>query len=233
MKFKIDSRITDKYEGYIDGIVVVKDIDNMGSNKEITNLIRSIEEKIQKSGDFEFVNQHPKIATWREVHRGFGSNPKKFPPSVQSIVRRVKKGGMLPEINKLVDIYNYISLKYVVPAGGEDLDKCEGAIYLTYANGNEEFVELCGEDNDPPNQDEIVYKDDRGVICRKFNWKEADRTKLDITTKNAVLVFECIKPVTKKEIENALEETRKLVLKYCGGKVETYILNKDNLEVNM
>ncbi|MBU0577959.1 hypothetical protein KJ742_07475 [Patescibacteria group bacterium] len=233
MKFKADNKIFENYPDFIDGILVVKNIDNNGTNPEITELLRKIEKEIREITDIESVNSHPKIAAWREAHRKFGNNPKKSPPSVQAIFGRVYKGGELPIINKLVDLYNYISLKYVVPAGGENLDKCVGDIELTYADGDEEFIELESVENRPPETGEVVYKDQAGVICRKFNWREADRTKLSENTKNAVLVIEGLSPVTRDELQRTLDELQELVQKYCGGESNSYILDQDNREIEI
>ena len=35
------------------------------------------------------------------------------------------KGGELPRINRLVDVYNAISVRHMVPVGGEDADRLE------------------------------------------------------------------------------------------------------------
>jgi len=50
-------------------------------------------------------------------------------------MKRVLKGNEIWQINKVVDLYNYISLKYLTPIGGEDLDKIKGDIYLNFAEG--------------------------------------------------------------------------------------------------
>lgn len=233
MKFKITSQIFQSYPGYIDGLLIVKGIDNSGSAPELVDLLRNVEASTRELEGFESVNDHPKIAAWREAHKKFGNSPKKNPPSVQAIFRRVYKGGQLPSINKLVDIYNYISLKYVVPAGGEDLDACSGDIILAYADGDEEFIELGSTENKPPLKGEVVYRDDIGVICRRFNWREADRTKLEESTKNAVLVFECIAPMTREELEQALGEAKELVEKHCGGSVEVVLLDEGSPECEL
>ncbi len=233
MKFKVDPKIFENYPGFLDGIVVIKNINNSGNNPEITQLLRKTEKQVRELTGFESVNEHPKIAAWREAHRKFGNNPKKKPPSVQAIFRRVYKGGELPTINKLVDLYNCMSLKYIIPAGGEDIDQCVGDIELAYATGDEEFVELGGSENTPPEPNEVVYKDEKGVICRKFNWREGDRTKLVEETRNAVLVLEGLPPVTREELQEALEELRALVQKYCGGEVSAHILDESNPEIEI
>jgi len=66
--------------------------------------------------------------------------------------------------NPVVDIYNSISLRYGLPCGGEDVDTFVGDVRLTQANGTEPFLPLGSDDNAPPYEGEIVYKDDAGAI---------------------------------------------------------------------
>ncbi len=58
-------------------------------------------------------------------------------------------------------------------------------------------------------------------------------TKLTEETKNCVLVTEGLPPVTKKEIESAAKELKELVQKFCGGKIDFFVLNKDNPELEL
>lgn len=69
------------------------------------------------------------------------------------------KGGTLPSINTFVDLYNVLSLKHLLPVGGEDLDRCTGDIILDRATGTEPFIALGETENEPPEAGEIVYKD--------------------------------------------------------------------------
>ncbi len=217
MTFSIAPQIFEKFPALVVGLLAVRGASNTGAPPEIGELLRSAEAAVRAVSGIDPVNQHPRIAAWREAHRTFGNNPNDFPPSLQAVVRRVVKGKELPRINPLVDLYNAISLKYLVPAGGEDLGRCEGDIELTFATGNEEFVELGGTQNDPPLPGEVIYRDARGVICRRFNWREADRTKFTEETKNALLVLECLSSATREELERALHELQEHVQRFCGG----------------
>src|SRR5262245_14972227 len=168
------------------GIVIAQDIDNKGENAEVMNSLRAEEAQIPGRFANVAVNDHPNIAPWREAYRKFGAKPKDYPSSIENLVRRVLKGHQLPHINLLVDIYNSVSLRHIVPAGGEDLDKIEGDIELTFASDNEPPVKLLGEpEARSPKPGEVIYKDRISAICRRWNWKEADRTKFTEETKNA------------------------------------------------
>ena len=63
-----------------------------------------------------------------------------------------------------MDLYNYISLKYVIPIGGEDIDAIRGDLQLAFADGTEPFIRLNGIENEPPSAGEAVYKDEEGII---------------------------------------------------------------------
>lgn len=231
MKLKINQSIFDKYPNLILGVAVLSNIDNSGDDTALQSLLRDAEKSaIEQIGDIQ-LTEHPHIAPWREAYRLFGAKPKKYPSSIENLTRRVSKGEQVRHINKLVDLYNVISLKHLVPVGGEDLDKIHGDVHLTIAGDSEEPVLLLGEpEARPPYPDEVIYKDDVGTICRRWNWKEADRTKLTEETKRAVIVIEGLPPVGKEKINSALNELKQLVSQFCKGRVITSVLDKNNQE---
>ena len=166
----------------------------------------------------------------QDIHRSFGNNPNKYPPSMQALVKRVLKGGELPMISPLVDIYNIFSLRHVICAGAEDSDKCIGDVQLAFADGSEHFRLIGGEENDPPEPGELIYKDSEGVICRKLNWREGDRTRIEPHTKNCIIVVEGFPPFSKQELLEVLKELSEMVCAYC--KAETSIATIDAHETS-
>ena len=233
MNFTIESDIFDMFPHLHVGLLVIKDVDNTKPSDEITHMLRKAEEHVRNEMEVETFKEHPHIAALQEAHRTYGNNPNKYPPSVQALCKRILKGGQLPSINPLVDIYNIVSLNNIICAGCEDLDVVEGDIRLAFAEGSEPFRALGEEENTPPDKGEIVYKDDAGVICRKFNWREGDRTKLTEHTNNAVLVIEGLPPVSVELLENALNDLEELVVSYCGGFTEQHLLHRDNQSASL
>lgn len=230
-KFIIDERIFEMFPELNVGVVVCNNIENHGIVEGVIGFIREREEEIRENFQAETLSQNPKINSWREAYRAFGAKPKKYNNSVESLFRRILKGEGVRHINKTVDIYNFLSLKYIVPVGGEDLDKIQGDVQLTIAGENEPPVLLLGEKEPrPPHEGEVVYKDSVSALCRRFNWKEADRTKFSEKTKNAVLVAEALPPATMEVIEAVLEEMKALLEKHCGGKIRSFVLNRENQE---
>ncbi|MBT3292969.1 hypothetical protein HN512_00765 [Candidatus Peregrinibacteria bacterium] len=233
MNFVINPKVFENFPDLSVGVIIATDIDNSCKSPEIEEMLRNEEESITKRLDIDSYRDNPKLSALQEVHRSFGNNPNKFPPSIQGLVKRILKGGSLPIINPIVDLYNIISLRHLVCAGAEDFDTCSGDIQLDYANGTESFIPLGENVEDPPKEGELVYKDDIGVICRKLNWREGDRTKITDGTKNALIVLEGFSPFAKEDLEQALNELSEYLIKYCNAETSIKILTKEILECSV
>lgn len=234
MKFKIDHKIFEKFPGLTIGVVICKNLNNSETQEEVQKEIREQENNIRAKYNTETLSQTPKIDVWRKTYSAFGAKPKENKSSVENLYRLVLQRVNLRHINKLVDIYNFISLKHMVPVGGEDVDKIKGDVVLTFAEPNEPAVLLLGDKEPrPPHAGEVIYKDNISAICRRWNWREADRTKFTEETKNCFLVIEGLLPVTKQEIEDATKELKELVQKFCGGNITYQILDDKHFETDL
>jgi len=233
MKFKIDSGIFEKFPGLNIGLVVVKGMDNTGTNDGVISLIRGREKEIKESFSRDKLSEEPKIKAWREAYSSFGAKPKKYKCSVENLYRMILEGIELKHINKIVDVYNYISIKHMIPVGGDDTDKVDGNITLKIAKGDEPFKELNSDEIKNPKEGEVVYADDKEILCRRWNWRECDKSKMTEETKNVALVVEGLPPAIKEEVEKIINEMAELVKKFCAGETQTFILNQENPEAEI
>jgi len=132
----------------------------------------------------------PQVAQWREAFRAFGAKPQRTRPSVEALLRRVETG--LPRIDRITDAYNAVSIACLLPIGGEDLARYEGPARLVRATGDEDFDTTA--DGQPaiehPEPGEVVWRDDRGVTCRRWNWRQCVRTRITHSTTTAMFVLD-------------------------------------------
>lgn len=137
------------------------------------------------------------LASWREAYKAFGAKPQRTPCSAEALVRRVERDGALASINAVVDLYNEVSLRYAVPVGGEDLSTYVGVPRLVRAVGDEPFETL--RDGQPAIErvepGEVIWRDDKGVTCRRWNWRQTTRTRLDVTATDMWFVLERLEPM--------------------------------------
>ncbi len=132
----------------------------------------------------------PQVAGWRAAYRAFGAKPQRTRPSVEALLRRLDTG--LPRIDRLTDAYNAVSIANLVPVGGEDLDQYQGPARLVRATGDEDFDTVAhGEPAvEHPKPGEVIWRDDAGVTCRQWNWRQCTRTRMTPATTNAVFIID-------------------------------------------
>ena len=148
------------------------------------------------------------LEAWRNAFRAFGANPKKTPCSVDALWKRVSKQGCLPSINPVVDLYNALSIRFGACFGGEDLDRYAGVPRLEIACGDEPFDTVS--DGAPviehPEGGEVVWRDEQGVTCRRWNWRQCKRTAITTDSRNLWFVIDRLPPMPIAELQRAGQE---------------------------
>jgi DNA/RNA-binding domain of Phe-tRNA-synthetase-like protein len=177
----VDSQVAEAWPHYRATVIIAEGVRN-GPSDEASERLLAAAEAAARSNGLDRAADDPRIAAWRAVFSAFGSKPSKYPSSAESLLARVLKGDPLPRINALVDTYNAVSLRHVIPVGGEDLDAVEGDLRLTRTDDGE-----------------VVWRDDVGVTCRRWNWRQGERTRLTEATTRAFFVLDALAPQTATE----------------------------------
>ena len=172
----ISPEVAERWPEYRAAVVVARGVSG-GPSDERSEALLSAAERAARDSGLARAADDPRIAAWRAVFSSFGSKPSRYPSSAESLLARVLKGDDLPRINALVDTYNAVSLTHAIPVGGEDLDRLVGDLRLVRAEDGE-----------------VVWRDDEGVTCRRWNWRQEPRTQLTETTANAFFVLDQVPP---------------------------------------
>jgi DNA/RNA-binding domain of Phe-tRNA-synthetase-like protein len=233
MKDIVAREVLAKFPNYIRGVVVTRGVNNQGENQKLIELLRKVEQDATQDESLLEIKSHPRIASWRQAYADFGVNPNKFYCSIESLGRRARRGDQLPYINTLVALFNYFSLKHMVPSGGDDLDRVDGNLCLTLAKGNEPFTPFNSETIEYPAPGEVIYVDNSKVMCRCWNWRQGDQTKLTPTTANVAINVDCLPPVLRDEAEAITKELADLVREFCGGEINYFLLDNSQSEAEV
>jgi DNA/RNA-binding domain of Phe-tRNA-synthetase-like protein len=191
---------------YVAVILLAEGIGNGPSDDDSSAVLDAAEQHLRARGLTRPADD-PHIAAWRAAFSAFGAKPSKYPCSAEALAARVLKGGALPRVNVLVDLYNAVSVEALLPIGGEDLDRLDGALRLTVARGDERFD---GHDG-APRPGEIVWRDDTGVTCRRWNWRQGVRTRLTDATTRAFFVFDRLPGLDEPGLEAAVAQLEALL----------------------
>lgn len=231
MKIIVSKKLFNEFPDFKRGIIIVKSIENETSNDKIQSYLNKEIDSRQGTDCID----HEYIKAWDDTHLKFGSNPNKYPPSIKSLLKRIQKGGGIPFINSVVALFNYISIKYLIPCGGDDVSKIKGNLLLDFATGDETFIPLGSSDQDNPLPSEVIYLDDQtfNVMCRRWNWRNGDFTKITEHTRHIVINIDGIGPVSKALVEEARDELAKLLVEQCNAQLQIGYLDRDCNELEL
>ena len=152
------------------------------------------------------VEELPHVASWREAYRAFGAKPQRTRNSLEALLRRAESG--LPLVNRLTDLYNAVSVLHQIPLGGEDLALYSGPPRLARATGAEPFDTVAdgGTVIEHPEVGEVVWCDDAGVTCRRWNWRQARRTALHDGTTSALFILDALAPLSNEQLRATADD---------------------------
>lgn len=170
------------------------------------------------------LSEHPNIAAWRKIFRAFGEDPTKRKPSAEALAKRIIKGEPLPRLNPIVDCYNAVSLKHLIPIGGQDSDKIAGEITLRFSKEGEPFIALGGE-RQTANGGEVVYADAEKILCRKWNYRDCEPAKISAETRKFVLFVDGAEGIQESAVEEAAQDLCQLLQKCVSGCIAAYSIS--------
>lgn len=207
-KLKVEPEIYRSFPGYTALVVYAKRLPGGPSDDASRALLRSAESFARESFGGKRPEAHEHIQAWRQAFKAFGAKPKRHFCGAEALLQRTLGGQEIPAINRLVDIYNAVSMRWVLPAGGEDWDYLASDLVLYPATGRETFVAMSGEGEQTtnPNPQEVVWADTQGVTVRRWNWRQCARTQITEQTTNAYFVLDRLPPYPTEHLMAAGEE---------------------------
>jgi len=179
MMFTIDKRLLDLFPGLAVGTLICQ-VDNTRYGED---LLWPVLEQVRTGFSYDKPQDHPRIKIWRQAFAKVGISASKYQTSIESLLRRALKGGPFPKVNPVVDLYNAFSLEYLVPVGGHDPVPLEGNIFLGFAEGGEPFMPMDGGEQEFAEKNEVVYRDDKEVLTRRWVWRQSNKDRVTAQTK--------------------------------------------------
>ena len=202
MLFSIQKELFDHLPDLTIGMVVATGLDNTHPSREIDQLLQQAIEVLKKNFVGGKAQDHPRIKPWRTAFAKLGISGSKFPSSVESMTRRILKRDPFPKINPLVDLYNSISLRCLVPMGGGER--------VTVPKG------------------ELVYRDDQEVLTRNWVWRQCEKDKATEKTRNIFIPIDVLGEVGSGLADEIVCELSESIPKHLGGTIFSAILNREN-----
>jgi len=134
----------------------------------------------------------PEIQAWRRAFSRMGLKPTQYRCASESLLRRFRKEGSLPQLHPLVDLCNAISLAFAIPVAVFDASKITGDLGVRYADGGEDYLTFSGETEHPAPHEVIFADRARRVHARRWTNRQSGWSAVQDSTAAALIVAEAM-----------------------------------------
>lgn len=152
-----------------------------------------------------------------ELHTKVGVGRRKNVPASENLITHLMKNNDLYSINKVVDIYNLISIDTKLALGAHDMDFIEGNVSLRLTNGSELFIPLGQEEPKQVKVGEYSYIDDANEVICRLEIRQVNKTMVTEKTTNVFYIVQGNDFVSEEYIESVAQRLIDETTKYCGG----------------
>jgi DNA/RNA-binding domain of Phe-tRNA-synthetase-like protein len=209
MKISISDTIGDACPETVLAVIEAQVL-NSASNEILWHKFEDEIQSIKTTLTLEQINKRPEIAATRRVYKLLGKDPNRYRPSAEALCRRICRGIPVYQVNTIVDIINFVSVRTGFSIGGFDLNAIQGDLQLCVGTAEDEF-EAIGRGK--LNVDGLpLFRDSLGGIGTPTS--DNERTKILLNTNHLLMIMNGYSGETG--MDNAVKLTHDLLEKYAG-----------------
>jgi lysyl-tRNA synthetase, class I len=220
--FDIDPAVRKTFPEIKVGMAVIQNLCVTRENPALAELVAQRLNEVRDQFESVTLAELPRVRAFRQIYRRFGVDPGSRRPSAEALLRRVlgpAKG--LYRINSVVDAYNLASVEFQLPMAAYDVDRLAPPVLLRFAVDGELHRGIGQPQAEQLAAGELVYADQRVILCRDFNYRDADETKITLETRNVAVFVDGCDGVSAEELLDALQTVTERIVCFSGGSVRS------------
>jgi len=215
MKFNVTDDVKDLGVKVVG--VVIEGLDNKNITPEYLDYRNNEMKKLLEAYSNFDIKEDKILEGFNKLHDNAGVKRRKNVPASENLIKLLQKNNGMFEINKVVDIYNIISMKSKLCLGAHDIDKVVGNITLKITDGSEKFIPIGGEEKQL-DAGEYSYVDDSNEIICRLEVRQVEKTKITEDAKNVFYIVQGNEETSEEYVRNVAQDIIDITTKYCGGK---------------
>jgi DNA/RNA-binding domain of Phe-tRNA-synthetase-like protein len=215
MKFQHATQIWRDFPELVPGVLFAEGITaDLPTGPRIAKFTEAARSRLAGATESEL----PEIQAWRRAFARMGLKPTQYRCAAESLLRRFRKEGALPDLHPLVDLCNAASIAFAIPVAVFDVDQITGDLEVRYAAGEEDYLTFSGEVEHPA-AGEVIFADGAGQAhARRWSNRQSGRSAVRDETASALIVAEALHdsaPADVRELVSAVAGE----LTAAGGRV--------------
>jgi DNA/RNA-binding domain of Phe-tRNA-synthetase-like protein len=220
--FRYSAEVLGRFPDTRGGVIHASGLANGPTSPGLLSAYLDEQERVRARLQDVPVTEVPQLAAWRRTFTGFGVKPTQYRNAAEALLRRVIKQGDVPSINLLVDLANLVSLRYQLPVAVFDQRPVTGATSVRFASGGERFTDLGTDAVSHPDQGEVVFVDDDGLVsARRWCWRQSAQSAAAPVTVEAIITVEGQHEEAQRDVTKATDDLLGLLSEHQPGAVVT------------
>ncbi|SHF58947.1 B3/B4 domain-containing protein [Streptoalloteichus hindustanus] len=201
MYFQHSTEIWSEFPELVPGALVADGITaDVSVRDRLTPFHRTAEERLATAAEGEL----PEIQAWRRAFSRMGLKPTQYRCASESLLRRFRKEGSLPEIHPLIDLCNAVSLAFATPIAVLDVTEIADHIEVRHAHGDESYLAFSGETENPDPR-EVVFADaENRAHARRWTNRQSRLSAVRDTTSTVLIVSEAMHDGAAEDVPRLL-----------------------------
>jgi DNA/RNA-binding domain of Phe-tRNA-synthetase-like protein len=195
------------------GIITYHDIVISDSPQMLKGRLEFYQELLQLEAETNPLNQVPEINEWRSTFKKLGTDPSRYRPSSEALLRRIYNGKKLGFIHSAADTNNFFSLQYKIPLGIYDLDALKGPIPLKIGTSNDSYRGLNARNMNM--ESKLITADQMGAFGSPI--VDSNRTMVTEKTTNALQIVYLTPSIEIEQAQMLLAAIEKMFTQINGG----------------
>lgn len=239
MKICIQPAVFEKVPGLKVLVIIAK---GMSLSAESAALVKDFLAQCWKDGadacsKYPNVQSHPHVAAWRQCYQALGISVKKYTSSVENLLKRAVKQPEPRSIHSTVDLYNAISVRYLLPFGAFDVHGLppDVPLELRFSQPGDVFLALDAEAAESIPSNEVVYAVGNEIITRHINWKQSKLGLVQEHSVDVIFMAEILpeQGVSLVEANKAADELCQKLRDWFRCRPERYLLDQEHHQLEL
>jgi DNA/RNA-binding domain of Phe-tRNA-synthetase-like protein len=225
MHFCHSSEIWGNFPELVPGVLFAARITKEVSvEPEIAGFRKVAQSRLATSSEGEL----PEVQAWRRVFSRMGLKPTQYRCASESLLRRFRKEGSLPQIHPLVDLCNVVSLAFAIPVAVFDTSRIAEYLEVRYATGAEVFAAFSGEAENPDPR-EVIFADRSGrAHARRWTNRQSGYSAVQGETNAVLIVAEGMHGSARADVEKLTAAIADRLKGIWSAAPKTAILSKSS-----
>lgn len=201
MHFQHSAAIWRDFPELVPGVLVAQGISaDARVEASVARFYAIAEQRLAAGGEGEL----PEIQAWRRAFSRMELKPTQYRCASESLLRRFRKEGALPQLHPLVDLCNSISLAFAVPIAVFDLSRISQELEVRHASGDEVYLDFSGE-TESPQPREVVFADAAGrAHARRWTHRQSAYSAVRNETAAVLIVAEAMHGGAPEDVSRLL-----------------------------